>query len=261
MKNIVAVTGRAGAGKDTIGDHLVTTHGFEKLNFADSLRDAAALLFGLTRAQMLDATLKETPLPPNHLYPFDMSTGKPDVSTFWHSARQAGGVAFDMTYHEKSPTASGYDVPLTRYPHLKPRDIMSLFADKCVEVFLNGDYELNAETTPRQLLQLLGTEVGRALWPDMWIECWKHKAQKHDYISVCDCRFLNEAEAVRTLGGNIVRVTRTAGNETQSVNHVSETEASKIEADVTITNDRTVNDLWQEIDRLVRLLDREDIQP
>lgn len=35
---IVGITGKAGAGKDTIADYLVQTHGFTKLSFAEPLK-------------------------------------------------------------------------------------------------------------------------------------------------------------------------------------------------------------------------------
>ena len=39
-------------GKDTIADYLVSKHGFVKIAFADSLKEAAAPIFGLTEAQL-----------------------------------------------------------------------------------------------------------------------------------------------------------------------------------------------------------------
>lgn len=41
---IVGLSGKAGAGKDTIADYLVKLHGFEKLSFAQPLKDMLAVL-------------------------------------------------------------------------------------------------------------------------------------------------------------------------------------------------------------------------
>lgn len=40
---LIALTGYAGSGKDTIADHLVESHGYVKLAFADPLRELAML--------------------------------------------------------------------------------------------------------------------------------------------------------------------------------------------------------------------------
>lgn len=65
--------------------------------------------------------------------------------------------------------------------------------------------------TPRSAMQTLGTEWGReAMHPDLWITLWKRRAwQLMDMgigVVVDDCRFANEAEAVRSLGGVVVRI-------------------------------------------------------
>jgi hypothetical protein len=52
---IVGITGRIGSGKDTIADYLCTTHGFRRMSFAGSLKDAVASVFGWNR-EMLEGT-------------------------------------------------------------------------------------------------------------------------------------------------------------------------------------------------------------
>lgn len=59
---IVAFNGDAGAGKDTAANHLVSSYGFVKINFADTLREVCKTVFGLTDAEMTDRHLKEQPL-------------------------------------------------------------------------------------------------------------------------------------------------------------------------------------------------------
>jgi hypothetical protein len=53
---IVGITGRIGSGKDTIADYLITFHGFRKLSFASSLKDAVAAIFGWDRVMLEGAT-------------------------------------------------------------------------------------------------------------------------------------------------------------------------------------------------------------
>lgn len=52
---ILGVTGQIGSGKDTIADYLCTFHGFQRLSFAASLKDAVASVFGWDR-EMLEGT-------------------------------------------------------------------------------------------------------------------------------------------------------------------------------------------------------------
>jgi len=56
---IVGITGLIGSGKDTIAEYLITKHGFKKLSFAASLKDAVAAVFGWDRS-LLEGTTKES---------------------------------------------------------------------------------------------------------------------------------------------------------------------------------------------------------
>ena len=46
---IIGVCGLIGGGKGTVGDILVQNHGFQKISFADKLKDAVALMFDWDR--------------------------------------------------------------------------------------------------------------------------------------------------------------------------------------------------------------------
>lgn len=56
---IIGVTGLIGSGKDTIADYLVTNHGFKRVSFASSLKDAVASVFCWDR-EMLEGTTKSS---------------------------------------------------------------------------------------------------------------------------------------------------------------------------------------------------------
>ncbi len=49
---IIGICGLIGSGKGTVSDHLVYTYGFEKISFADKLKDAVSELFGWDRAML-----------------------------------------------------------------------------------------------------------------------------------------------------------------------------------------------------------------
>ena len=54
---IIGITGLIGSGKDTIADYLTTHHGFKRISFAASLKDAVAAVFGWDR-EYLEGTTK-----------------------------------------------------------------------------------------------------------------------------------------------------------------------------------------------------------
>lgn len=57
MKKIIGITGSAGSGKDTIGDILVNNlPNWEKVSFANHLKDVTALLFGFDRKMLAGET-------------------------------------------------------------------------------------------------------------------------------------------------------------------------------------------------------------
>lgn len=96
-----------------------------------------------------------------------------------------------------------------------------------------------AGRTPRYAMQTLGTEWGRNLIaPDLWTLAWEQRvlnmASRDLDVVVDDCRFPNEAESVRSLGGMVVRIDgRSSGAKAK---HASE--KFDFEADVTVTNVR-----------------------
>ena len=46
---IIGICGLIGSGKDTIADHLIKRHNFQKLSFADKLKDSVATMFDWDR--------------------------------------------------------------------------------------------------------------------------------------------------------------------------------------------------------------------
>tara|TARA_B100000902_G_scaffold399700_1_gene471917 strand:- start:4377 stop:4955 length:579 start_codon:yes stop_codon:yes gene_type:complete len=64
--------------------------------------------------------------------------------------------------------------------------------------------------SPRELLQLLGTEFARNMvCEDVWVKAIEARVEPNDMIVLDDVRFPNEAEMIRDKGGKIIKVTRT----------------------------------------------------
>lgn len=53
---IIGITGFIGSGKDTAADYLIRFHGFKKLSYAGTLKDAVAAVFGWDRELLEGAT-------------------------------------------------------------------------------------------------------------------------------------------------------------------------------------------------------------
>lgn len=104
----------------------------------------------------------------------------------------------------------------------------------------------------RRFLQVLGTEGGRdILGDDVWVNAALRTAYGIQAPCVfTDVRFPNEAEAVRAHGGIIASVERPSLVPDPSVEaHASEAGQDAIVPDVVIFNNRSLLDLYQEVDR------------
>jgi len=132
--------------------------------------------------------------------------------------------------------------------------------------------------TPRWVLQNWGTEVCRnGFHDDIWIASLENKLRNStDDVVISDCRFPNEIAAIKQAGGIVVRVVRGAepewynaaasqnrgpnGNSTWALSgrqleqlgvHASETAWVGTKFDVVLDNNSTLDDLYQQIMRLV----------
>jgi hypothetical protein len=99
----------------------------------------------------------------------------------------------------------------------------------------------------RELLQRLGTECGRELISDtIWIDAALGIGiVEPKNLVVTDCRFPNEAQAIRQRGGFIVRITREGIGPANS--HPSETALDDWDFDAVLDNDGTIEELHNRI--------------
>lgn len=104
--------------------------------------------------------------------------------------------------------------------------------------------------TFRAFLQHFGSEVMRSINDNIWIDCTLENGSEN--VIVSDCRFPNEAKAVKARGGIVIKVVRPDTKANDS--HQSETQIDEIGADYTIVNDTTLENLVLNVDSLVRLL-------
>lgn len=87
--------------------------------------------------------------------------------------------------------------------------------------------------TPREVMQFFGTEYVRATQDDYWVEQVRKVIRRGGSFLVPDTRFHNEADALREMGGlliKIVRVDAPVGGD----GHASETQQAAIVPDITV---------------------------
>lgn len=89
--------------------------------------------------------------------------------------------------------------------------------------------------SPREIMQLLGTEFGRVMIADdIWVTAMKRKIQPGTKVVIDDVRFENEAMFIRDAGGAVLEVKRTKLENSDT--HVSEAGLSENLIDGTINN-------------------------
>jgi hypothetical protein len=131
-----------------------------------------------------------------------------------------------------SPTPEGYFV--------SPKTPMRL-QDVIGEWGWGGYKESVHSDEIRRLLQRLGTEAGRqTLWDSIWVDAAFAGAPEGLTIVVTDCRFPNEAQAIKDKGGEVWRIEREGVGPANS--HASETGLDDWKFDVVIGNDGTLED-------------------
>lgn len=126
---------------------------------------------------------------------------------------------------------------------------------------------LGMNITPRWILQYWGTEVCRVgFHEDIWIASIENKLRSTSQsVVISDCRFVNELETIRRLGGLTVRVVRGPDPEWIHVArsdfeqfkrmypqiHASEYSSVTFKHDHVIYNDGTIEDLQHSISSLL----------
>lgn len=133
--------------------------------------------------------------------------------------------------------------------------------EKTIERKIEGDLkeepcEVLGGATPRWAMQSLGTEWAKMVDPThtLWSRIWEKRVAPRlldgTPIVCTDVRFHHEAEAVRRLGGYLIRIER-AGQSTDD-SHVSETEMKSLQVDETVYNHASVSALHRKAEAFLK---------
>jgi hypothetical protein len=105
----------------------------------------------------------------------------------------------------------------------------------------------------RRLLQVFGTEVGRKMFNlNFWVDIALAGLNDTHRVVLADVRFPNEAEAIKNLGGQVVRINR--HNYTPVNGHISEHAMDNYMFEHVIYNDGTLDDLSYDVSLLAKEL-------
>jgi hypothetical protein len=98
----------------------------------------------------------------------------------------------------------------------------------------------------RALLQRLGSDVGRSMIDnDIWVDLTLKNIPDGSKIVFTDCRFPNEAVAIKKFGGELWRVSREGAKPVN--NHISETALDDWKFDAHFDNNLTIKELHEKV--------------
>jgi hypothetical protein len=205
--HILGLTGFAGAGKDTVADLLVEHARFRKIAFADALKAELCAAFHVEPLIFTRHEYKREPL---------------------------GCLAFSRCLDTGYIGAALQHLAIVRHA-------------------LVVNEELIKARTPRETMQLWGTQYRRAQDENYWaaqvrrsIAFFMDQMHERNFV-VTDCRFANEVDTLRKMGGWIWQVTRPglhAGNTPEGL-HASATDGSQFAPDVVLNNSHHIRHLQQ----------------
>lgn len=111
----------------------------------------------------------------------------------------------------------------------------------------------------RKLLQWLGTEWGRSVDENLWVNLWKEVVDRTTvhgvYVVSDDCRFDNEAEMVHSMGGKVVEIVcpaeiRGTRIKLENTGHSSEKGIKKEYVDYRLVNTGDLNSLKSQVEEM-----------
>ena len=211
---IIALTGHAGAGKDTVASIILDNWAGRSMAFADALRDEVCAAFGVERRALTWRETKEQPL-----------------ACLTLSRCLDAGFVQRMAEHYASGVREGglFGEVLDLNAPRSPRQIMQWWGT-----------EYRRVTRPGYWLDKTRGRIAR------------HAAHE-GRIVITDVRFADEAALVRSLGGQLVQVIR-PGTGAGDTRHESETAGDEFAPDAVIRNTGTLQDLRVEVPAVLNAL-------
>ncbi len=99
----------------------------------------------------------------------------------------------------------------------------------------------------REFLQDLGVAAREYIWQDIWVHSleWRWEDANMEPTVITDCRFENEAQWVKGVGGRLIWIDRPGLDKVNE--HSSESGVCRDLADIILVNDGTIEELWEKV--------------
>jgi len=266
---LVGINGKAGSGKDTVAEQLVSQFGFQQIALADPIKQYAYKVFGFTKEQLWGPShMRDAPDPRFAFYNDAL-----DASDAW-LATESRAQKYDPLFVDA----------LVPGPGLLPGIALDKLRD-----WRQGLAKNREVISPRIVLQSLGTEWGRTVKESLWLSralevssrlmgggyIYHHTTgltyapgAPATHVVISDVRFANELQTLKTSGAFLIRVHRPAELRAQAEvgieGHASEAEMegfSEDAFDYYIQNSKTLEDLLDAADVAGNILTRKSTRP
>ena len=192
---VLGISGRKQSGKTTVGNFILSLY-LSKLNMSQKifLDEEGQIMI----SDFGGDTQYEGPFKPDRIPPTDTK-------------------CIDLLDHLYSK------VKIYSFADILKRDIcmniLGLTYDQCY----GTDEDKNKVThlqwddkniSSREAMQIIGTDIFRKLDPNVWVKATINKitTDKPEVAVITDCRFPNEIETIKNIGGKIIRLTRNPYN-------------------------------------------------
>ena len=212
---LIGLVGLSESGKSTAAKYLVDHYGYEEMSFARPLKEAAKGFFGLTD---------------NHVY---TQEGKAQEVVLGHIQLWAG-LKEMFGFTDKDIVDNTYF------------DVFDASVFEISEIFVKrGSTKFRRKMKVREILQILGTEVGRGVFgDDFWVKSLGLRLQDTSAIVISDCRFPNEADFIRSKGGLVIGIDRPGIEIDDHPSELQMVENWDTMVDVTISNSSSLEALY-----------------
>ncbi len=205
MKPVILLCGKAGVGKDTLADHIISKiPNSRKISHSDPMKELGMYTFGFTKEQM---------------YGSSEMRNKPDL----RFKDPLSFIDIRIDIDKLSNTTNTALFSLSRRKSCSPHKMIGDFSNSLFHKMHNQ----KAILSPRIFLQEFGTEFARKMDPDVWTNAAINRAysESFDLTVITDGRFRNEISNARKNGIPSVLI-KSVSSLTSS--HQSESELDKI---------------------------------
>lgn len=246
---VIAISGWKRSGKDTIAEQLIKEHSFERVAFADPLKDSVAKEYGIPRSHCDDPAFKEAPILHLPLSPKD-AFGLGTAKLIYKECRtEEGKTPFD---YYTDPSGAFMGVISSGSAFVEREQVAQLY------------------WTPRALCILKGS-INRTVRSDFWVkaaidsiksnlvmhatsdlEATREREAKVNNFVISDLRYKSELGQLReAFGKNLVTVRVNRFDDCNSQD-ASERDLDNGTFDIVIENRGTLEELLNKVKELVK---------